>query len=89
MSIVVTDKCVGHLNAACVAECPAACIHTDGKMAYIDPVECIECEACIIACPVNAISYDTALGDAGGHWARLNKTGAAQFPLLAPPEDFL
>jgi len=46
-----------------VDACPVDCIHpkkdepnfADAEMLYIDPVECIDCGACVPVCPVSAI----------------------------------
>jgi NAD-dependent dihydropyrimidine dehydrogenase PreA subunit/uncharacterized protein GlcG (DUF336 family) len=60
MSYVITEPCIGEKNGACVDVCPAACIHTtpDAPQNYIDPDVCIECEQCVLVCPVNAIFLD-------------------------------
>jgi ferredoxin len=31
------------------------CFYQDEKMLYIDPADCIDCEACVPECPVEAI----------------------------------
>jgi uncharacterized protein GlcG (DUF336 family)/NAD-dependent dihydropyrimidine dehydrogenase PreA subunit len=60
MTYVITEPCIGEKNGACVDVCPAACIHTtpDAPQNYIDPDVCIECEQCVLVCPVNAIFLD-------------------------------
>ena len=55
MTFVVTDNCKGCRFTDCVAVCPVDCFHGDGDMLYIDPGECIDCGACVPACPVDAI----------------------------------
>src|SRR5258707_6180269 len=56
MTYVITEPCIGEKNGACVDVCPAACIHTtaDAPQNYIDPDVCIECEQCVLVCPVQA-----------------------------------
>jgi ferredoxin len=34
------------------------CFYQDGRMLYIDPLECIDCGACEPECPVEAIHLD-------------------------------
>jgi ferredoxin len=51
MPHVVTDHC----RLCCVEHCPVQCFHADGERNYIDPDVCIDCGACIPACPVRAI----------------------------------
>jgi ferredoxin len=38
-----------------VAVCPVECFWQDEHMLYIDPEDCIDCEACVPECPVEAI----------------------------------
>ena len=66
MPFVITDPCIGTKDAACVDVCPVDCIHprkdepefAQTTMLYIHPDECIDCGACVPACPVAAI-YDS------------------------------
>jgi NAD-dependent dihydropyrimidine dehydrogenase PreA subunit len=39
---------------------------------YIDPQECIDCEACIEACPVEAIFEADRLPEPWEHYERVN-----------------
>jgi ferredoxin len=65
MPFVITDPCIQTKDTACVDVCPVDCIHPrkdeaefeQSTMLYIHPVECIDCGACVPACPVAAI-YD-------------------------------
>ena len=66
MPFVITDPCIGTKDAACIDVCPVDCIHPlrdapefePATMLYIHPEECIDCGACVPACPVAAI-YDS------------------------------
>jgi ferredoxin len=63
MAYVITDRCVDEKNMSCVDVCPVDCIHPvegdpnyeGAPQLYIDPVECIDCSACVPECPVEAI----------------------------------
>jgi ferredoxin len=55
MTHVVCQPCYECKYTDCVVVCPVGCFWQDEKMLYIDPVECIDCEACIPECPVEAI----------------------------------
>lgn len=68
MAHVITQRCVGVKDQSCVEVCPVDCIHPssvlDGadkfdaaSQLYIDPAACIDCGACVPACPVEAIFY--------------------------------
>ena len=69
MPFVITDPCIGTKDSACVDVCPVDCIHPRkdepefeaATMLYIHPEECIDCGACVPACPVTAIyeSHDS------------------------------
>lgn len=69
MPHVVTQACCG--DASCAFACPVNAIHptpdepdfATAEMVYIDPVECVDCGACITACPVGAITRDYRLTD--------------------------
>ena len=66
MTFVITDPCIETKDSACVDVCPVDCIHprkdepefATATMLYIHPEECIDCGACVPACPVAAI-YDS------------------------------
>ena len=66
MPFIITDPCIGTKDAACVDVCPVDCIHPrrdeaefdETTMLFIHPDECIDCGACVPACPVVAI-YDS------------------------------
>jgi ferredoxin len=45
-------------------------------MLYIDPVECIDCGACVPVCPVSAIF---ALDDLPAKWAEFTPKNAAYY----------
>ncbi len=57
MAYVICEPCVDVKDTACVAVCPVDCIYEfDGEnMLYIQPEECIDCDACRPECPVEAI----------------------------------
>jgi NAD-dependent dihydropyrimidine dehydrogenase PreA subunit len=79
MAYVIAEPCIGVKDTACVDACPVDCIHPkknttydDGRpgfeevpQLYIDPVECIDCGACVPVCPVSAIF---ALDDLPAKW---------------------
>jgi NAD-dependent dihydropyrimidine dehydrogenase PreA subunit len=59
MAYVIAEPCIGTKDTACVDACPVDCIHprkneddyaTETQL-YIDPVECIDCGACVPVAP--------------------------------------
>ena len=77
MAHVIAEPCIGTKDTACVKACPVDCIHPyEGgskgdfgaeKQLYIDPAECIDCAACVPACPVSAIFAE---GDLPSQWQK-------------------
>ena len=55
MAYVVCEPCRDCKYTDCVVACPVDCFYQDDRMLYIDPEECICCEACVAECPVEAI----------------------------------
>ena len=55
MTHIVTEPCIGTKDKACVGVCPVDCFYDIGDQLAINPDECIDCGACIDACPVVAI----------------------------------
>ncbi|MEL6111015.1 MAG: 4Fe-4S dicluster domain-containing protein [Planctomycetota bacterium] len=58
MTMVVTEPCRGCKDKSCLNVCPVECFHEDEWMVYIDPDECIDCGACVVECPVEAIFHE-------------------------------
>jgi NAD-dependent dihydropyrimidine dehydrogenase PreA subunit len=74
MAYVIAEPCIGVKDKSCVEVCPMDCIHgaeTD-PMLYIDPEECIDCDACVPVCPVEAIFAETKLPEKWQHFAQIN-----------------
>lgn len=55
MTHTVCEPCNDCKYTDCVAVCPVECFYQDDMMLYIDPADCIDCEACVPECPVEAI----------------------------------
>jgi ferredoxin len=61
MTHVVCEPCRDCKYTDCVTVCPVDCFYQDDKMLYIHPAECIDCEACVPECPVEAIFAEANL----------------------------
>ncbi|MFQ5428978.1 MAG: ferredoxin family protein [Phycisphaerae bacterium] len=80
MPHVITNRCVGTRETACVAVCPVDCIHPTGEeaafadtdMLYIDPDNCIDCGLCVDECPVSAIFLEDELPQEYTPYIRIN-----------------
>ncbi len=55
MPYVITEACINTKDRACVDVCPVDCIYEGPDQLFIHPDECIDCGACVPACPVTAI----------------------------------
>jgi len=65
MAYVIAEPCIDVKDRACVGECPVDCIYEGARMLYIQPEECVDCDACVPVCPVTAIFSEDELP---GEW---------------------
>ena len=61
MAYVIADECIDVTDRACVDECPVDCVYEGRRKLYIHPEECIDCGACALVCPVEAIVWERDL----------------------------
>jgi len=78
MAHVVTESCFGCKLTDCVAVCPVDCFYDGKQMLYIHPDQCIDCEACVPACPEDAIYRTDRLPAEWRPFVDLNATMAGQ-----------
>lgn len=76
MSFVITEPCVDCKYTDCVVVCPCDCIYRDETQLYIAPDDCIDCEACVSECPVEAIYSDNDVPPQWSHYVELNTVRA-------------
>lgn len=87
MSFVIATGCCN--DASCVDVCPVDCIRPrpgdpefrTAEQLYIDPASCIECSACMYACPVSAIHDERELPAHLAEFAAVNADYFAELPL--------
>ena len=73
MAFVVTENCHRCRFTECVDVCPVDCFYGDAEMLYISPDECIDCNACVPACPVEAIFSEDDLPEGQEKWIEINR----------------
>lgn len=80
MAYIIAEPCIGTKDTACVDACPVDCIHPkndedgyeEATQLYIDPVECIDCGACVPVCPVTAIFAEDELPEKWEEYVKIN-----------------
>lgn len=77
MTHVVAKPCDGCRYTDCVVVCPVECFYEGDSMLYIHPEECIDCEACVPECPVEAIFHEDNLPT---EWASYRELNAKMAP---------
>jgi ferredoxin len=82
MPHIVTDNCQLCRFTDCVSHCPVECFHCDDERLYIDPDVCVDCGACIPACPVQAIYDVVDIPDEKEPWIAINKQRAKVLPVV-------
>ncbi len=83
MTVVVTGACDGCRYTDCVTVCPVSCFRGDDRMLYIEPTECIECQACIPVCPAQAIFDEDDLPPELKVWTSINAERASALPVVS------
>ncbi len=58
-------------------------------MLYINPDECIDCEACVPECPVEAIFHEDNLPEEWKPYTELNAELASQCPVITEQKESL
>jgi len=81
MTYVVTAPCDGCKYTDCVDACPVEAFREGDRMVYIDPEECICCDACVSLCPVEAIF---PVEDVPAEWNSYIQLNAEMAPKCPP-----
>jgi ferredoxin len=82
MTYVTTTPCVDCKYTDCAAVCPVEAFHETPDRLLINPDTCIDCDACLPECPVEAIFSDMSIPEEYQDW--LEKNAEAQnFPIIS------
>lgn len=79
MPYVVTEPCIQCKYTNCAAVCPVDAFREGPNFLAIDPNECIDCDACVSECPVEAIYPDDEVPEKWEHFIDLNERLAEQW----------
>lgn len=66
----------------CVVVCPCDSFREGEQMLFIDPESCIDCDACVPECPVEAIFYEENVPEKWRGYIALNAEMAPQTPQI-------
>src|ERR1700761_8316648 len=89
MAHVVAEPCFDCKYTDCVVVCPVDCFYEGAQMLYIHPEECIDCEACVPECPVEAIFHEDNLPDDWKDFTALNAEECPKCPGITEKQDAL
>lgn len=87
MTYIVTELCVDCKHTVCVSVCPVDCFHEGDRSLYIDPVECIDCGACVPECPEEAIFPEDEVPAEYEKDIALNAEMAAKLPVIVEEKE--
>ncbi len=87
MAHVVTKACENCKYTDCVSVCPVEAFREGETMVYIDPDECIDCEACVSECPVDAIFYEDDVPGDMQECKQVNADMAAKCPPITDKKE--
>lgn len=80
MTHVVAEPCFNCKYTDCVVVCPVECFYEGEAILVIHPDECIDCEACVPECPVEAIFHEDNVPEEWAGYTELNAEMASQWP---------
>ena len=89
MTHVVCEPCFNCKYTDCVVVCPVECFYEGELILYIHPDECIDCEACVPECPVEAIYSEDSVPEKWHHYKEINERYSQEWPTLAEQKSSL
>ena len=88
MAYIVAEPCVDCKYTDCAAVCPVEAFHELEDRLYINPDTCIDCDACLPECPVEAIYADMSLPEEYAEWTEKNAE-AENYPIISTKKPAL
>lgn len=73
MTYVVAEPCINCKYTDCVTVCPVDAFREGPNFLTIHPDDCIDCDACVPECPVEAIFPDDEVPEKWEHYIELNE----------------
>ena len=87
MTYIVSDSCIRCKYTDCVEVCPVDCFHEGPNFLVIDPEECIDCEACVPECPVEAIFHEDNVPEGEEGFIALNAEMSTQCEVITEQKE--
>ena len=79
MTYVVAEPCINCKYTDCVAVCPVDAFREGPNFLVIHPDDCIDCDACVAECPVEAIFPDDEVPEKWEQYIEINERLAEQW----------
>lgn len=73
MTYVVAEPCINCKYTDCVSVCPVDAFREGPNFLVIHPDDCIDCDACVAECPVEAIFPDDEVPEKWENYIELNE----------------
>ena len=83
MTYVVTEPCFDCKYTDCAAVCPVEAFHELPDRLCINADTCIDCDACVPECPVEAIFADNNVPEDQQQWTQVNIDEAPNYPVIS------
>lgn len=87
MPFVVCEPCINCKFTDCVDVCPVDCFREGENFLVIDPEECIDCGACVPACPVEAIFPEDEVPEMWAEYTALNAKLCTDWPMIDAQQE--
>ena len=87
MTFIVTPYCDRCKYTHCVEVCPVEAFHEGPEMLYINPETCIDCNACVPECPVEAIYMDVDVPEKWKEYLEINAEMCKSLPVIYEQKD--
>lgn len=88
MTYIVVEPCVECKYTDCAAVCPVEAFHELSDRLLINPDTCIDCDACLPECPVEAIYSDMSIPPEYLEWLEINAE-AEKYPIISTKQPAL
>lgn len=87
MTYTVTEHCQKCKYTDCAEVCPVEAFHEGPDMLYINPETCIDCDACVPSCPVEAIFAENDVPERYKSYTKLNADECQKYPTISEKKD--